>query len=99
MSLKPDGPLRSDEGDPMPSFTRDNGRYSRPLSHSLLVELVQEPDADNDEPKNEKDLSDCHDCLLDGRVDEGATIFNTVAAVASIGSNGDLTQGRPAYQR
>lgn len=39
------------------------------MSLSLLVELVQDPDADNDEPKNEKNLSDCHVCLLDGRVD------------------------------
>ena len=75
----------------MPSSTCDNGRYSRPLSRSLLVELVQDPDADNDEPKNEKDLIDCHDCLLDGWVDEGATIFNKVAGVANTGSDGDLT--------
>jgi hypothetical protein len=81
----------SDEGAPMLPSTRDNGRYYRPLSQSLLVELVQEPDADHDEPKNEKDLSDCHKCLLDGRVNEGATIFNTVAAVANTGSDGDLT--------
>jgi hypothetical protein len=74
----------------MPSSACDNGRYSRPLSRSLLVELVQDPDADNDEPQNEKDLIDCHDCLLDGRVDEGAAIFNIVAVVANTDSDGDL---------
>lgn len=43
---------------------------------SLLVELVQDPDADNDEPKNEKNLSDCHVCLLDGRVDSVGRWFS-----------------------
>ena len=90
MSLKPDGPLRGDEGGSMPSFAGDDGRCFRPSSRLLLVELVQDPDADNDEPQNEKDLIDCHDCLLDGRVDEGAAIFNIVAVVANTDSDGDL---------
>jgi hypothetical protein len=50
-------------------LTNNNGRELRPLLLSLLVELVQDPDANNDEPKNEKNLSDGHVCLLDGRVD------------------------------
>jgi hypothetical protein len=72
------------------SATGDNDPYSRPLVKSLFVELVQDPDADNDEPQNEKDLIDCHDCLLDGLVDEGAAIFNIVAVVANTDSDGDL---------
>jgi hypothetical protein len=43
---------------------------------SLLVELVQDPDANNDEPKNEKDLIDSHVCLLDGRVDSVGDIVD-----------------------
>ena len=60
------------------SATGDNDPYSRPLVKSLFVELVQDPDADNDEPKNEKNLSDCHVCLLDGRVDSVGGDFRRV---------------------
>jgi hypothetical protein len=59
------------------SSTNNNGRGLRPLLLSLLVELVQDPDANNDEPKNEKNLSDCHVCLLDGPVNSVGWGFST----------------------
>ena len=78
MSLNPCGPPRSEHSKFDLLLTNNNGRELRPLLLSLLVELVQDPDANNDEPKNEKNLSDGHVCLLDGRVDSVGGDFRRV---------------------